>query len=38
MSDEKLEALVEKIDTLSEKVNSSSSYTAETKQKYNYIL
>jgi hypothetical protein len=38
MSNEKLEVLVKKIDIVLEKVKSSSSYSTETKEKYNYIL
>ena len=38
LSDDKLEILVEKIDVLSEKVQNSSSYTADKKQRYNLIL
>ncbi|MDQ7010154.1 MAG: DUF2202 domain-containing protein [Candidatus Gracilibacteria bacterium] len=38
MSNDRLEILVEKIDVALEKVNSSSSYSTDLKQKYNLIL
>lgn len=38
MSNEKLENLVKKIDVALEKVNSSSNYSSDMKQKYNLIL
>ena len=38
MSNERLENLVKKIDVALEKVNSSSSYSSDMKQKYNLIL